>query len=168
MPYKSYLPLIAVGLLAIALVLGADSVLVLNLQPPLGNSNVSRTPSINILLYEGEMADGRFGFGYAPNNLTSPGPSLRFTTADIVNITVVNIGAKPHTFAITTTPTEGAPILFDAVIGSAQAPLLPATSGSIVFAPNNAGFSYWYISTLNGDAAAGMYGAVLISTISLS
>ena len=165
---KSYLPLIAIGILAIGLFLGADFALVLNLQPPLGNSSVNRTPSVNILLYEGEMADGRYGFGYAANNLTSPGPSLKFTTADLINITVVNVGMKPHTFAITTTPAEGATLLFNAAIGSIQAPLLPRTTGSIVFAPDNAGFSYWYISTVPGDAAAGMYGAVLISTISPS
>jgi hypothetical protein len=165
---KSYLLLIGIGVLAIVLVLGADSMLVFNLQPPIGNSSVNRIPSVNILLYEGEMADGRYGFGYAQDKLTSPGPSLKFTTADIVNITVENVGTRPHAFAITTTPTEGAAVLFNAAIGSAQNPLSPGASSSVVFAPNNAGFSYWYISPVSGDAGEGMYGAVLISTISPS
>ena len=66
------------------------------------------------------MPDGKFGFGTSPTNLTSPGPTIGFSTSDTVNITVVNVGKLPHAFAITTTPNAGATVLFGAVIGSAS------------------------------------------------
>ncbi len=162
--YKAYLPLIVIGILAIALVVGAASVLIFNLQPPMVNSNPSKTPTV-ILLYEGEMSDGKFGFGTAPNNLTSPGPTIGFSTSDTVNITVVNVGSHPHAFAITTTPNAGASVLFGAVIGSASDPLQPGQEGSVIFTPNNAAFDYWYISPVSGDVEAGMYGAVIVSSV---
>ena len=166
--YKSYLPLIIIGVLAVALLFGADTVLVFKLQPSMGNTNASMKPNMNITLFEGELADGRFGFGYTLENLTSPGPTLRFTTADTINITVINIGTKSHAFAITTTPTEGANVLFNAAIGSADNPLQPGQEGSVVFSPDNAGFSYFYASIVPGDVEAGMYGTVVITTISPS
>jgi FtsP/CotA-like multicopper oxidase with cupredoxin domain len=165
---KAYVPLIIIGILAATFIAAADSVLVFKLQPPMGNASSSRAQTVNILLYEGERIDGRFGFGKTPTNITSPGPTLRFTTADIVNITVVNVGKLPHAFAITTTPTTGASVLFSSEIASANDPLQPGQNGSVVFAPDNAGFSYWYISPVSGDSEAGMYGTVAISTISAS
>ena len=162
--YKAYLPLIVIGILAIALFVGAASVLIFNLQPRMVNSNPSKTPT-EILLYEGEMPDGKFGFGTSPTNLTSPGPTIGFSTSDTVNLTVINVGHFSHAFAITTMPNAGAPVLFGAVIGSASDPLQPGQSGSVVFVPNNAAFDYWYISPISGDVEAGMYGAVVVSSV---
>jgi FtsP/CotA-like multicopper oxidase with cupredoxin domain len=118
------------------------------------------------VLYEGEMANGKFGFGTSPDNLTSPGPTIGFSTSDKINITVINVGKLPHAFAITTTPNAGATVLFGAVIGSASKPIQPGQAGSVVFVPNNAAFDYWYISPVEGDVEAGMYGAVVVSSVS--
>ena len=162
--YKAYLPLIVIGILAIAFAVGAAAMLIFQLQPPIPSS-APKTPNVNIVLYEGEMPNGEFGFGTAPNNLTSPGPTLGFSTSDLVNITVMNVGKLPHAFAITTMPTVGSPVLFGAVIGSATNPLQPGQEGSVVFAPNNAAFDYYYISPVAGDVTNGMYGDVVVSSV---
>lgn len=163
--YKAYLPLVLIGILAIAFACGAATVLILNIQPVMKDSSTSDTSTYTIVLYEGELPDGKFGFGTAPNNLTSPGPTIGFSTSDTVNITVINVGKLPHAFAITTTPNQGASVLFDAVIGSASNPLQPGQEGSVVFKPDNAAFDYWYISPVSGDASNGMYGAVIVSSV---
>ena len=119
---KSYLPLIAVIVLAAIFYFATMVVLVFNIQPPLtpSSSSSGKTPTVNILLYEGEISGSLYGFGNSPNNLTSPGPTLRFTTSDVVNITVINVGKMPHAFAITDAPKTGAKVLFNAEIGSAS------------------------------------------------
>jgi len=162
---KEFLPLILIGILALAFFLGAISMLVFNLQPALMTSSKSWTPTSTIILYEGEMSDGKFGFGTAPNNLTSPGPTIGFSTSDTVNITVINVGKLPHAFAITTMPVPGTTVLFGAIIGSAANPLQPGQRGFVVFSPNNAAFDYWYISPVGNDAEDGMYGAVIVSSV---
>jgi FtsP/CotA-like multicopper oxidase with cupredoxin domain len=162
---KAYLPLVLIGILALAFFLGAISMLIFNLQPILKTSSSSKTPTSTIVLYEGEMPDGKLGFGTASDNLTSPGPTIGFSTSDTVNITVINVGNLPHAFAITTMPEAGATILFGAMIGSASSPLQPGQEGSVVFAPNNAAFDYWYISPIGNDTADGMYGAVIVSSV---
>ena len=162
--YRPYLPLIGIGALALALLIGAAAVLIFNIQPQMAVSNPSKTPTATIVLYEGELSNGKFGFGTAPNNLTSPGPTIGFSTSDTINITVVNVGKLPHAFAITSTPTGG-PVLFNAMIGSASNPLMPGQGGSVICRPYNAAFDYWYISPVSGDVAAGMYGAVVVSSV---
>ena len=163
--FKSYLPLIIIGILAIAFLVGAASILIFNLQPPMVNSNPSRTATVNIVLYEGEIADGKLGFGLKADNLTSPGPTITFSTLDTVHVTVVNVGKLPHAFAITTTPNAGSTQLFGAAIGSAADPIQPAQEGNVSFIPNNAAFDYWYISPVSNDTADGMYGAVVVTSV---
>jgi uncharacterized cupredoxin-like copper-binding protein len=165
---KSFLPLIAVIGLAAIFYFATMSVLVFKIQPPLMASTNSsdQKPTLNIVLYEGEISDSKYGFGNSPNTLTSSGPTLRFLTSDIVNITVLNVGKMPHAFAITNTPRTGATVLFNAEIGSANNPLQPGQKGSVIFTPNNAGSSFCYICPISGHAEAGMYGSVIISTVS--
>lgn len=162
--YKGYLPLIIIGILAVAFLLGALSMLIFNLQPAMTSTNPSRGQKVNFMLYEGEMANGQFGFGLTADNLTSPGPTLRFTTSDTVNVTVMNVGKLPHAFALTTRPDQEASVLFNVEIGSATKPLQPGQEGTVTFAPNNLAFSYWYISTVQGDASKGMFGAVEVTS----
>jgi uncharacterized cupredoxin-like copper-binding protein len=161
---KSYLPLIAVIALAAILYSAAMVVLVYNLQPPLNNSSTSnKTPTVNIVLYEGEVSTTRYGFGNTSSTLTSPGPTLRFNLTDIVNITVINVGKMPHAFAITSAPKTGSHVLFNAEIGSASNPLQPGKQGSVIFTPSNAGSSFFYICPVPGHAEVGMYGSVIIT-----
>ncbi len=161
--FRPYLPLIAIGALALALLIGAAAVLIFNIQPQMASSNPSKAPAATILLYEGELSNGKFGFGTSPTNLTTPGPTIGFSTSDTVNITVVNVGKLPHAFAITATP-SGGNVLFNAAIGSATNPLMPGQSGSCICRPYDAAFDYWYVSPVSGDASAGMYGAVIVSS----
>ena len=106
-------------MLAAILYSTAMIVLVFNLQPPLtSTSNTNRTPTVNIVLYEGEISAIKYGFGNTSTLMTSPGPTLRFNLTDVVNITVVNVGSMPHAFAITNAPKTGAPVLFGAEIGA--------------------------------------------------
>ncbi len=159
---KSYLPLIAVIALAAILYSAALVVLVFNLQPPLtSTSNSNRTPTVNIVLYEGEISPIKYGFGYTSTSLSSPGPTLRFNLTDVVNITVINVGSMPHGFAITNAPNTGATVLFNAEIG-ASSYLEPGKQGTVIFTPNNAG-SFYYICPVPGHTEVGMYGSVIIS-----
>jgi uncharacterized cupredoxin-like copper-binding protein len=161
---KSYLPLIAVIVLAAILYSAAMVVLVFNLQLPLtSTSNTNRTPNVNIVLYEGEISATKYGFGNTSTTLTSPGPTLRFNLTDVVNITVINVGMMPHAFAITNAPKTGATILFNAEIGSANNPLQSGKQGTVIFTPNNAGSSFFYICPVPGHAEVGMYGSVIIN-----
>jgi FtsP/CotA-like multicopper oxidase with cupredoxin domain len=161
---KSYLPLIAVIVLAAILYSATMVVLVYNLQPSLNNSPTSnRTPTVNIVLYEGEVSATRDGFGNTSSTLTSPGPTLRFNLTDVVNITVINVGKMPHAFAITSAPKTGSQVLFNAEIGSASNPLQPGKQGTVIFTPKNAGSSFFYICPVPGHAEVGMYGSVIIT-----
>ena len=161
---KSYLPLIAVIVLAAILYSAAMVVLVFNLQPPLAStSNTNLKPTVNIVLYEGEISATKYGFGNTSTTLTSPGPTLRFNLTDVVNITVINVGMMPHAFAITNAPKTGATVLFNAEIGSASNPLQSGKQGSAIFTPNNAGSSFFYICPVPGHAEVGMYGSVVIN-----
>ena len=159
---KSYLPLIVVIALAAILYFAAMFVLVFNDQPPLTSTPTSnKTPTVTIVLYEGEISATKYGFGNTSTLLTSPGPTIRFNATDVVNITVVNIGSMPHAFAITNTPKTGATVQFNAEIG-ATSYLQPGKQGTVIFTPNNAG-SFYYICPVPGHAELGMYGAVVIS-----
>lgn len=165
--HRSYLSLFVIVILAAAFFFGSLSMLIFNIQLPLTSSNSSvqnKTPTVSILLYEGEISSSKYGFGTSSNNLTSPGPTLRFKTSDIVNITVVNVGKMPHAFAITSAPRTGATVLFNAQIGSASNPLQTGQQGTVIFAPNNAGSSFYYICPVPGHAELGMYGSVVITT----
>jgi uncharacterized cupredoxin-like copper-binding protein len=118
---------------------------------------------VNIVLYEGEISATKYGFGNTSTTLTSPGPTLRFNLTDVVNITVINVGMMPHAFAITNAPKTGSTVLFNAEIGSASNPLQSGKQGSVIFTPNNAGSSFFYICPVPGHAEVGMYGSVVIN-----
>ncbi len=165
---KSHLPLILVIVLAVIFYSATMSALVFNIHPPLTtDSNSSdKAPTVNIVLYEGEISVNRYGFGNSSNTLTSPGPTLRFKMSDVVNITVVNVGTMPHAFAITSAPITGSTLMFNAEIGSANNPLQPGQRGSVIFSPNSAGSSFFYICPIAGNAEAGMYGSIIISAVS--
>jgi FtsP/CotA-like multicopper oxidase with cupredoxin domain len=161
---KSYYPLVAIAVFAIALIIAVALFLVLPLQPlyvPKRSASTEMT-HVNITLYAGEISDSRYGFGTEPNNLTSPGPTLRFKTTDVVNLTIVNVGTKPHAFQVTNVPQTGGAVLFDAAVASANVPLQPGESGSVVFNPYSPGKSYYYTSPLSGQAELGMWGSIIV------
>jgi nitrite reductase (NO-forming) len=135
---------------------------VFNVQPTLtSNSNSNKTPTVNIVLYEGEIAPTKYGFGNSSNLLSSPGPTIRFNMSDVVNITVVNVGSMPHAFEISNAPKTGSTMLFNAEIG-ANSYLSPGKQGTIIFTPTKVG-SFYYICPVPGHAELGMYGSVVIT-----
>ena len=75
---KSYLPLIAIIVLAVTFYSATMIVLVFNIQPPLtATSSVSgKTPTVNVLLYEGEITGSTYGFGNSSTTITSPDQRL--------------------------------------------------------------------------------------------
>ena len=167
MPDKSYLLVLA---LAVILWLGVIAMLVFPIQPTFTASivNFSETPNVNVTLYMSELSQNVYGFGLDPQNLTSPGPTLHFKVADVVNLTVINVGHRPHTLILTNTLRNDAPILFNAVIGTANKPLQPGQTGSTVFTVNVVSDPmygiYFYASAIPGEAGDfGMYGSITIS-----
>ncbi|MFB3888016.1 MAG: hypothetical protein ACE14S_00875 [Candidatus Bathyarchaeia archaeon] len=162
---KSNAAFFAVVALAAALFIGAISTLVLPIQPPLitGPGVSGRSPTVNIVLYAGEISASTFGFGLSASNLTSPGPTLRFTTSDVVNLTLINVGAVPHAFAVVDAPKTGATVLFNSGIASAANPVQPGGTGSVIFSPNSPNDQYYYICPVPGHPELGMYGACVVT-----
>jgi len=164
---KSYATIALIGIIALSFYAGTLTALVSNFQLPMtSNVNASnKTPTVNIILYMGEFNGKQyFGTSSMMTMASSPGPTLRFSLSDIVNITVINVGSNPHAFAITDEPVTGATVLFNAEIGSTNNPIQRLQQGSVVFAPNVAGQTFFYTSPLPGQAEAGMYGCVIISS----
>jgi FtsP/CotA-like multicopper oxidase with cupredoxin domain len=158
------LSLIGVIALAALLFFAAMSVLVFPIQPQLVSSRGGLgTPTVNVTLYAGEFSATKYGFGLSPNNITSPGPTLRFKTSDIVNLTLVNAGQVPHAFAMTNAPRTGASVLFNAQVASSSNPLSPGQSRSTTFAPNSPSSLYYYICPVPGHSELGMYGSCVVT-----
>ncbi|MCW3994830.1 MAG: sulfocyanin-like copper-binding protein [Candidatus Bathyarchaeota archaeon] len=151
--------------LAGILYFAALSMLVFPIQPPLITSTTppSATPTVSVTLYAGEISATKYGFGLSADNLTSPGPTLRFKTSDVVNLTLVNAGQIPHAFALTNAPKTGATILFNAAIASASNPIEPGQSSSVIFSPNVPSQTDYYICPVPGHAELGMYGSVIVT-----
>ena len=163
--YKAYLPLIIIGILAIAFILAADSVLVFRLHPSMITNTVNsndKASTVNIILYAGETSSGNFGFGNSSDNLTSPGPTIRLKIGDIANITVFNVGNSPHAFALMSAPMTGSIQLYNAKIGSAGDALKPGQSGSVIVGPIEPG-NVFYTSPIAGDAESGLWGSIIVT-----
>lgn len=161
------LSLAAVMVLAATLFVSALSMLVFPIQPQLlvGSSQGDGmgNPTVSVVLYAGEISAGKYGFGSSPDNLTSPGPTLRFMTSDVINITVVNVGKVPHAFAVVDAPRTGANVLFSAAIASPTNPLSPGQKGTTIFSPNTPNDQYFYECPVPGHPELGMYGSVIVT-----
>lgn len=150
------------GIVGVALI--ASVVFVLT-SPPTTPPAPMGQPTVEVTLYGGEIVEGgtiKFGFGLSKDEITTPGPTLRFKVGDVVKITFIVAGDIPHTFAIVGEPEEGARVLFNAKIGSPTNPILPGDEGSIVFKAEKAG-TFYYICTIPGHVLRGMFGKIEIS-----
>lgn len=161
---KSDYTLLLIMLLCLALFIGVVAELALPIQPPfLAGGVVGKAPTVNVTIYGGEISSNKFGFGFQPNNLSSPGPTLQFKSTDVVNLTFVNAGHISHAFAITNGPRSAASVLFGATVGSGSHPLAPGTSGYVIFIPNMVSDQLYYICPIPGHAELfGMYGSVVV------
>ncbi len=158
-------PLYVIFALALIFLVSLVAFLVFPIQLPLTSTSGSNagTPTVTITLYAGEISGAKYGFGSSPNNLTSPGPTLRFKTSDIVKITVTNAGNVPHAFAVVNAPRTGATTLFGATIASGANPLPPGQSGSVTFKPTTAGSQFYYICPVPGHPELGMWGTIVVT-----
>ncbi len=164
--YKPYLSLIVIVVLFAAFWIAIASTIVFNLAPPLASSDVeNKNPTVKITLYAGESPSGQMGFGTSATNITSPGPTLRFSINDIVSLTLINSGKTPHAFAITDIPKTGGKNFFNAAIGSSTNPLGPGEQMTVVFAPTYSGSNFYYTCPVSGQAEAGMWGSVVVSGV---
>lgn len=137
------------------------AVLILPIQPPLQVQAPTLEPSIEITIYAKELEGGVFGFGLNPENITSPGPTLKVKVGEVVKITLINLGKIPHALAIVSELKENAPVLFNAEIGNPARPIPPKGSGSVVFKADKTG-TYYYICPVPGHAQLGMWGKLVI------
>lgn len=151
-----------IALIALILFIAVDAFIVLPIQPKLTLSTQPTTnlvPNKEITIYGGPTPQG-FGFGLSPDNITSPGPTLRFKVGDIVRITFVNVGRIPHAFAVVAQVSDNPNILFNSAIGQLT-PLQPGEEGSVVIQFNQKG-EFYYQCLVPGHPEAGMWGILIV------
>ena len=113
-------------------------------------------------LYAGEKSTSVYGFGNSASSIGSPGPSLTFTSGEVVTVTLHNAGTMAHNFAIVDTKNSAGTVLWSAAVGSTNNPVAAGSSGSVTFTVGNAG-DYFYICQVDGHVALGMWGNVKVN-----
>jgi plastocyanin len=103
-----------------------------------------------------------YGFGADANSKSSPGPTMTFTAGQSVTITLHNVGAMTHNWAIVDAKSSTANVLWNAQIGTASTPIAAGGTGSVTFTVGAAG-SYYYICQVDGHVALGMWGVVKVN-----
>lgn len=112
--------------------------------------------SIKLTIYAGE-----YGFGYAPDNITSPGPTITLKLGEKVVLEFVSAGKLPHTFAIVPERRFEAKALWGVEIGKTNMPIPPGQSRSVTFVPDRPG-RYYYVCTVPGHIELGMWGTLIV------
>lgn len=145
-----------------ALIIIVPAVLILGLQPPMQASGDAENlkPTVNITMYAKELP-GKFGWGLSSDNVTSPGPTLRFKVGDVVGVTVHNEGQVAHAWAIVS-GLDNPNVLFNSQVAFPNDPIPPGGTKSGVFKVTEAG-NFKYICTVSGHSSLGMYGDVIVS-----
>lgn len=158
----------AVVLAAILLWLSVSIVMVFGLQPELRPPGEeievpTRPPDVVITIFGAELPGGtRFGFGLSPDNITSPGPTIRVKQGQVVEIRFVNEGRLRHAFAIVERVERTNPnVLFGAIIASAQNPIGPGEEGSVIFVASRAG-TFFYQCPVANHGPKGMWGTIIV------
>ena len=123
----------------------------------------AQTPTVQMTIYAGEVSTSQYGFGTTSTSIMSPGPTLTLHTGDVVNLTLVNVGTMPHSWALVDNKSSTANVLWNAHVGSASDPIQAQKSGSVVFTVGNAG-NYYYICQYDGHVALGMWGNVVVES----
>ncbi len=126
--------------------------------------SLSPAPSGNVIqltLYEGEISSSSYGFGSSSTSLTTPGPTLTFNMSQTYKMTVNNVGALPHSWAITAQQSSTSAPLFNSAINPGTY-IAPGQSGSVTFTPNQSG-NFYYVCPVAGHSDLGMWGNVVIN-----
>jgi uncharacterized cupredoxin-like copper-binding protein len=148
-------------LMAILIDIAILSVLIFPIQPSLGPSRLDLEPTREIVIYAAELPDGRFGYGFSPDNITSPGPPIKVKVDEVVRLTLIDIGKIPHSFAVVDKVSEPPNILFQSEIGTPSRPVYPNSSQSIVIQFKTPG-TYNYMCTVPGHSQLGMWGVFIV------
>ena len=126
----------------------------------------SETPSpsgtaTTMTIYSGESGGTTYGFGLTSTSIQSnPGPTLTFKEGQTYTMTLTNAGQLPHGWEIVSTKTVGTP-LFGAGIGVTNY-VASGQSASVTFTPNQSG-NFFYVCTVPGHIALGMWGNVVVN-----
>lgn len=115
-----------------------------------------------ITLYAGEKTSSLYGFGSSASSIGSPGPTLTFTSGEVVTVTLHNAGTMAHNLAIVETKSSTGTVLWSAQIGSSSNAVAAGSSNSVTFTVGNAG-DYFYICQVDGHVALGMWGNVHVN-----
>ncbi len=128
-----------------------------------GGGGAQLTPTVEITLYAGKTPDGQLGFGFSPDEITSPGPVINVKSGDVVKITLINIDTIPHAFAVVpTVKPVGPEVLFNSQITTPTKPLAPGKSESVIFVAESPG-EYFYQCPVANHAPQGMWGKFVVS-----
>jgi uncharacterized cupredoxin-like copper-binding protein len=151
-------------------VLGA--IIILLVFPSLNQLNDGRTVGTftftatrTITLYAGESGS-RYLFGLAPDNLTTPGPTLILKRGEPVKIILKPVGALGHTFIVINSlesilPGRINPAFDNAKIGEEIKPIEPGSEASTIFIPTKPG-TYYYICGVAGHYQLGQWGTLIV------
>ena len=123
-----------------------------------GSTGSNNLTGNNIDIYCGE-----YGYGSSSSNIGSPGPSITLTSGQTVTVTLHNVGAMAHNWAITTDKTDGSTNLAfsGAQIGSGSSPVAAGGTQSVTFTVGAKG-NYYYICQVDGHVSLGMWGTVTV------
>ena len=126
----------------------------------LGTSQAQTSTQVN--LYAGEKSTSTYGFGNSATSISSPGPTLTFTSGEVVTVTLYNAGTMPHNFAVVETKSSTGTVLWNSAIGSSSSGVAAGSSQSVTFTVGNAG-NYYYICQIDGHVSLGMWGNVKVN-----
>jgi plastocyanin len=110
--------------------------------PPSGTTQLT--------LYEGEISQSSYGFGNSASGLLSPGPTITLVSGKSYTMTVNNVGAMPHNWAIVSDKGAVTTTVFGAVIRNAGNPIPAGQSDSVTFTAGVAG-NYFYVCQIGGQ-----------------
>ncbi len=113
-------------------------------------------------IYAGEKSTSVYGFGNSASSISSPGPTLTFTSGEVVTVTLHNAGTMSHNFAIVDTKSSTGNVLWSAQVASASNGVAAGSSGSVTFTVGSAG-DYYYVCQVDGHVALGMWGNVKVN-----
>lgn len=119
-----------------------------------------------ITIYAGEVSSSQYGFGNSTSSITSPGPTITLKEGTTYTVTVDNVGTMPHAWEISSTKAITTSPLFNAGIDITSY-ISPGSSGSVTFTPNKTG-NFYYVCTVPGHIALGMWGSLVVTSSSTS
>ncbi len=134
-------------------------------ETPSTSPSTSSTPSgsaVALTLYAGSVpgSASTYGFGDSAGSISSPGPTLTLTKGQTYTMTVYNVGNVPHSWEISSTKAIGTPMWSAGIDIDTFIPT--GSSASVTFTPTQTG-NFYYVCTVPGHLALGMWGNVVVN-----